>query len=90
MEARTREDDVLRGMASRYSFKAPSANASTTTTRRLASTSLVSGFHPTSFQESLSDHRDSGPKKIYSRAKSWLRYLPNLSSSRGLRTNGCT
>jgi hypothetical protein len=45
------KDDGLRGMTSRYSFKAPSANASAATARRLASTSPVSSFHPTSFQE---------------------------------------
>jgi hypothetical protein len=47
------KDDGLRGMVSRYSFKAPSANASAATTRRLASTSLVSGFHPTSFSRAF-------------------------------------
>jgi hypothetical protein len=59
------KDDGLRGMTSRYSFKAPSANASSATARRLASSSLVSGFHPTSFQESSSDRRDFGPKNIF-------------------------
>jgi hypothetical protein len=55
--------DGLRGMVSRYSFKAPSANASAATSRRLATTSLVSCFHPTSFQEPSSDLQDSGPKR---------------------------
>jgi hypothetical protein len=59
------KDDGLRGMTSRCSFKAPSANASAATTRRLASTSLVSGFHPTSFQEPSSDRQDSGLKNIF-------------------------
>jgi hypothetical protein len=77
------KNDGLRGMASRYSFKAPSANTSAATTRRLASTSLVSSFHPTSFQESSSDCQDSGSKRCIHEAKSWLSYLPNLSSSRG-------
>jgi hypothetical protein len=57
------KDDNLRGMASRYSFKAPSANASAAMARRLASTSSVSCFYPTSFQEPSSDRQDSGPKK---------------------------
>jgi hypothetical protein len=57
------KDDDLRGMTSRYSFKAPSSNASAATTRRLASSSLVSDFHLTSFQESSSDRWDFGPKK---------------------------
>jgi hypothetical protein len=48
------KDDGLRGMTSRYSFKAPSANTSAATARRLASSSLVSDFHPTSFPESSS------------------------------------
>jgi hypothetical protein len=57
------KDDSLHGMARHYSFKALSANTPAATARRLADTSLVSGFHPTSFQERSSDHRDSGPKK---------------------------
>jgi hypothetical protein len=59
------KDDGLRGMTSRYSFKAHSANASAATARRLASTSLVSCFHPTSFQEPSSDRRDSGLKNMF-------------------------
>jgi hypothetical protein len=55
-----------------FSFKAPSANAPAAMTRRLAGTSLVSGFHPTSFQDRSSDHRDSGPEKMFSQAKHWL------------------
>jgi hypothetical protein len=57
------KDDGLHGMTSCCSFKVPSANASAAMARRLASTSLVSGFHPTSFQEPSSDCQDSGPKK---------------------------
>jgi hypothetical protein len=45
-----------------YSFKAPSANAPADTTRRLASNSLVSGFHLIHFREHSSDRTDSGPK----------------------------
>jgi hypothetical protein len=45
-----------------YSFKAPSANAPTATARRLASTSLVSGFDLIPFREHSSDHSDSGLK----------------------------
>jgi hypothetical protein len=41
--------------------------------RRLAGTSLVSGFHPTSFREHSSDHRDSDPKKVFSRPKPQLK-----------------
>jgi hypothetical protein len=59
------EDDGLHGMTSRCSFKAPSANASAATTQRLASTSLISGFHLTSFQELSSDHQDSSLKNIF-------------------------
>jgi hypothetical protein len=59
------KDDDLRGMTSRYSFKAPSSNASAATTRRLASSSLVSDFHLTSFQESSSDRWDFGPKNVF-------------------------
>jgi hypothetical protein len=57
------KDDDLRGITSHCSFKVPSANASAAMARRLASTSLVSGFHPTSFQEPLSDRQDSSPEK---------------------------
>jgi hypothetical protein len=57
------KDDDLHGMMSCCSFKPSSANASAATTRRLASTSLVSGFHPTSFQEPSSDRQDSIQKK---------------------------
>jgi hypothetical protein len=60
-----RKDDSLHGMVSRYSFKAPSANSPAATTRRHVDTSLVSGFHPTSFREHSSDHQDSGPKKVF-------------------------
>jgi hypothetical protein len=59
------KDDDLHGMTSLCSFKAPSANAPAATTRRLASTSLVPGFHPTCFQEPSSDYQDSGPKNIF-------------------------
>jgi hypothetical protein len=59
------KDDDLCEMVSRYSFKAPSANAPAATTRRLANTSLVSGSHPTSFQELSSAHQDSGPKRRF-------------------------
>jgi hypothetical protein len=48
---------------------APSANAPAATTRRLASTSLVSGFHPTPSQECSSDRPDSGPKEEFARLK---------------------
>jgi hypothetical protein len=44
-----------------YSFKAPSTNAPAATTRRLASTSLVSGFHPIPFREHSCDNP---PRKI--------------------------
>jgi hypothetical protein len=57
------EDDSWHGMVSRYSFNAPSAKAPAATTRRLAGTSIVSGFHPTSFRELSSNHRDSGHKR---------------------------
>jgi hypothetical protein len=63
-------------MASRSSFKAPGANAPAATARRLADTSLVSGFHPTSFREHSSDHQDSGPKKVFSRPKPQLKLSP--------------
>jgi hypothetical protein len=59
------KDDGLRGMTSCYSFKDPSANALAATTRRLVSTSLVSSFHPISFQECSSDRQDSGPKRCF-------------------------
>jgi hypothetical protein len=53
------KDDGLREMASCYSFKVPSANAPAATARRLAHTSLVSSFHPISFEEHSSNRRDS-------------------------------
>jgi hypothetical protein len=57
------KDDGLHGITSRCSFKVPSANVSAAMARRLASTSLVSGFHLTSFQDPSSSRQDSGPKK---------------------------
>jgi hypothetical protein len=57
------KDGGLHGIMSHCSFKVPSANASAATTRRLASTSLVSDFHPTSFQEPSSSYQDSGLRK---------------------------
>jgi hypothetical protein len=59
-----------------YSFKALSVNAPAATTRRLASTSLVSGFHPIPFREHSSDHRDSGPKEEFARPKPQLKLSP--------------
>jgi hypothetical protein len=59
-----------------YSFKAPGANAPAATARRLASTSLVSGFHPIPFREHSSDHRDSGPKEEFARPKPQLKLSP--------------
>jgi hypothetical protein len=58
-------DDSSHGMTSCYSFKAPSANTPGAMARRLASTSLVSSFHPISFQERSSDRWDSGPKRWF-------------------------
>jgi hypothetical protein len=55
-----------------YSFKAPSANAPVATTRRLASTSLVSGFHSTPSRERSSDHLDFGPKEEFAQLKPQL------------------
>jgi hypothetical protein len=46
-------------------------------------------FHLTSFRERSSDHQDSGPKNVFSRPKHRLSYLPDLSSSRGLRMGSC-
>jgi hypothetical protein len=59
-----------------YSFKAPSANTPTATTRRLASTSLVSGFHPIPIREHSSDHSGSGPKEEFARLKPQLKLSP--------------
>jgi hypothetical protein len=59
-----------------YSFKAPSANAPAATARRLASTSLVSGFHPNPFREHSSDHWDSGPKEEFAQPKPQLKLSP--------------
>jgi hypothetical protein len=57
------KDGGLHGITSRCLFKVPSANASAATTRRLVSTSLVSDFHPTSFQEPSSSCQDSCLRK---------------------------
>jgi hypothetical protein len=59
-----------------YSFKAPSANAPVATTQRLASTSLVSGFHPIPFRENSSNHSDSGQKEEFARLKPQLKLSP--------------
>jgi hypothetical protein len=57
------KDDGFHGITSHYSFKVSSAHASAAMTRRLVSTSLVSGFHPTSFQEISSSRQDSSSRK---------------------------
>ena len=63
-----------------YSFKAPSANAPAATARRLASTSLVSGFHPTPFREHSNDHSGSGPKEEFAQLKPQLSPEPSEDS----------
>jgi hypothetical protein len=59
-----------------YSFKAPRANAPAATARRLASTSLVSSFHPIPFREHSSDHSGSGPKEEFARLKPQVQLSP--------------
>jgi hypothetical protein len=63
LELAKRKDGGLHGITSRCSFKVPSANAFAAMARRLASTSIVSGFHPAFFQGPLSDRQDSGLEK---------------------------
>jgi hypothetical protein len=59
-----------------YSFRAPSANIPASTARRLASTSLVSGFHPIPFREHSSDRPDSDPKEEFVRPEPQLKLSP--------------